>query len=157
MHLNEGLGGERRGGELGNNEMTASLMLGGNQPIDPHTHTHTHKSGQLPPPPPRPLQTTERRRGAWTEKKKKTLHIFWVAAHYLAPCLQPAAQTMRGLAGKKQVGLRGAAPKPGWGWGSGLLWHHKVLLHILLWYVDHYVTFGIFDGKQMEFSRLWGT
>lgn len=67
--------------------MTASLPLGGNQPVEPHTHTLAHTQKWAAPRFPPPLQTTEA-----PEQKKKTTHSFWVAAHFLAPCLQLAVE-----------------------------------------------------------------
>lgn len=74
MHLDEGLGGKRWGG-LGNNKMTASLLLGGNQPIDPHTHKKKRaapSSNDAPWPPTPPDRETKRGQN-W--EKKTTSHL----------------------------------------------------------------------------------
>lgn len=119
-------------------------------------HTHTQKRAAPSSSPSRPLQTTERRRGAWTgKKKKKTLHIFWVAAHYLAPCLQPAAQTEASLE-KNRSGSEGQGQNLVGGGGVAFYDITKVFLHIFLWYVDHCVTFWIFDGKQWKWNADYG-
>lgn len=74
--------------------MTASLLLGGNQPIDPHTHTLAHTLAHTQVGSSALCSTTpdnrRKRRRLKRSKKTKKLHIFWLAVHYLALCLQPA-------------------------------------------------------------------
>lgn len=88
-----------------------------------HTHARTHTkvgSSTLP-------STTSDYGGAWTEKK--TTHSFWVAAHFLAPCLQLAVEINVSLdllhVFKGKENKRGIWKVKKLSHVSGPLWHHK--------------------------------
>lgn len=121
--------------------------------------TRTHKSGQLPASlyHSRLLKDKE-----VPEQKKITLHIFRVVVHCLAPFLQLAveidvSQDLLHVFKGRGLGVIGKVKKPGLGWAMSVAPNDITsvfFLHILLWYMDHHVTFGIFNIKQMKLCRM---